>query len=171
YLLDVMDMEKVSADVKKARQAGDMVVAFLHIGTEYADRPSQEVKDDLQLLLDGGVDIAIGYQPHILRSFAALRDDQGNEMLVYYSLGKFISTQKQPQCMLGGTADITITKDPNSQELTITQADLVPLVTHYNHEKEAYAVYPLAEYTDELAEGHGIDEGTWDAFSMDTVTR
>src|SRR5699024_12862267 len=144
---------------------------FMHQGKEYDDRPSQEVKYYLQLLLQEVVDIAICSHTHILQNFETLRDDKDNEMLVYYSLGNFISTQKEPQCMLGGMADITITKDPKSQELTIAQADLVPLVTHYNHDKEAYAVYPLAEYTDELAEGHGIDEGTWDAFSMDTVTR
>ena len=169
YLLDVLDMEKVSADVKKARQAGDMVIAFLHIGTEYADRPSQEVKDYLQLLLQAGVDIAICSHPHILQNFETLRDDQGHEMLVYYSLGNFISTQKEPQCMLGGMADITITKDPRSQELTIAQADLVPLVTHYNHEKEAYAVYPLEEYTEELAAEHGIHEETSDTFTLETL--
>ena len=69
--------------------------------------------------------------------------------------------------MLGGMADITITKDPKSQELTIAQADLVPLVTHYNHEKEAYAVYPLEEYTEELAAEHGIHEETSDTFTLE----
>ena len=131
--------------------------------------PARRVKDYLQLLLQEGVDIAICSHPHILQNFETLRDDQGNEMLVYYSLGNFISTQKEPQCMLGGMADITITKDPKSQELTIAQADLVPLVTHYNHEKEAYAVYPLEEYTEELAAEHGIHEETSDTFTLETL--
>ncbi len=169
YMLDMLDMDRVSADVKKAKEAGDMVIAFLHIGTEYASQPNQEMKDYLQLLLSQGVDIAVCSHPHVLQNFETLRDEQGNEMLVYYSLGNFISTQKEPECMLGGMADITVTKDPKSGQLSISDSELLPLVTHYNHQKEEYAVYPLEDYTQELAKEHGIHEETSEAFTLETL--
>ncbi|MGI6006442.1 MAG: CapA family protein [Ruminococcus sp.] len=171
YMLDVLDMDKVSDDIQKAKEAGDMVIVFLHIGTEYASEPDQEVKDYLQLLLSQGADIAICSHPHVLQNFETLKDGQGNEMLVYYSLGNFISTQKEPECMLGGMADITISRDPKNGELSISDAQLEPIVTHYNHEKGEYAVYPLEDYTEELAEEHGIHEEASEPFTLETLTQ
>ena len=66
------------------------------------------------MLLHQGVDIAICAHSHTLQNFETLTDDSGHQMLVYYSLGNFISTQKDPICLLGGMADITIVRDPVS---------------------------------------------------------
>lgn len=169
YMLDLLRSEKVVSDVAKAKQNSDMVIAFLHTGTEYAEQPNQDQKNFLQLLLAQGVDIAICSHTHVLQNFETLRDDQGNEMLVYYSLGNFISTQKEPECLLGGMADITISRDLQTGELSISDSDLVPLVTHYNHEKKEYAVYKLEDYTEELASQHGVHAETTEPFTLDTL--
>ena len=95
------------------------------------------------MLLHQGVDIAICAHSHTLQNFETLTDDSGHQMLVYYSLGNFISTQKEPACLLGGMADITIVRDPVSDALSIRNADFVPLVTHYNHDQNIYTVYKL----------------------------
>lgn len=171
YMLDLLRLEKVNADVQKAREAGDMVIAFLHAGQEYAHEPNQDLKNFLQLLLSQGVDIAICSHPHVLQNFETLTDDEGNEMLVYYSLGNFISTQKEADCLLGGMADITISRDPQTKELSITDAQLVPLVTHYNYDKEEYAVYKLADYTEALAAEHSIHQESTDTFTLDSLNQ
>ena len=60
--------------------------------------------------------------------------------------------------MLGGMAHITITK--NADGTLIKDADITPLVTHY--EKGApdyhYAIYKLSEYTPQLAAKHGVSD-------------
>ena len=88
-------------------------------------------------------------------------------MLVYYSLGNFISTQKDPVCLLGGMADITIVRDPVSDALSIRNADLVPLVTHYNHDQNIYTVYKLSDYTEELAASHGVHAESTEPFTLE----
>ena len=90
-------------------------------------------------------------------------------MLVYYSLGNFISTQKDPVCLLGGMADITIVRDPVSDALSIRNADLVPLVTHYNHDQNIYTVYKLSDYTEELAASHGVHAESTEPFTLETL--
>lgn len=169
YMIDLLRTEKVTKDVAKAKEAGDMVIAFLHAGKEYSTEPNQDLKNFLQLLLQQGVDIAICSHPHVLQNFETLTDDQGNEMLVYYSLGNFISTQKEPECLLGGMADITITKDFSTGKPSISDARLIPLVTHYNHEKKEYAVYKLEDYTEELAAEHSIHQETAEPFTLETL--
>lgn len=169
YMLDLLRTEKVTADVAKAKEAGDIVIAFLHAGIEYSTEPSQDLKNFLQLLLSQGVDIAICCHPHVLQNFETLTDGQGNEMLVYYSLGNFISTQKEPECLLGGMADITISRDIQTKELSITDSKLVPLVTHYNHEKNEYCVYKLEDYTEALASEHGVHAETNEPFTLESL--
>lgn len=171
YMIDLLRTEKVTSDVAKAKEQSDVVVAFLHAGEEYSEEPNQDLKNFLQLLLSQGVDIAICSHPHVLQNFETLTDDSGNEMLVYYSLGNFISTQKETECMLGGMADITIARDLQTQEISITDSQLVPLVTHYNHDAKEYAVYKLADYTDELAAEHGIHQETSDLFTVESLNQ
>lgn len=169
YMIDFLRSEKVTADVAKAKEAGDMVIAFLHTGEEYSTEPNQDQKNFLQLLLSQGVDIAICSHSHVLQNYETLTDDQGNEMLVYYSLGNFISTQKQPECLLGGMADITITRDPQTSELSISDSQLIPLITHYNYEKNEYSVYKLEDYSEELAGEHSVHEETSEPFTLESL--
>ena len=115
------------------------------------------------------MDIAICSHSHVLQNYETLTDDQGNKMLVYYSLGNFISTQKEPECLLGGMADITITRNPQTRELSISDSQLIPLVTHYNYEKNEYSVYKLEDYTEELAGEHSVHEETSETFTLESL--
>lgn len=146
-----------------------MTIAFLHTGAEYSTEPNTEEKTFLQLLLQQGVDIAICAHSHTLQNFETLTDDSGHQMLVYYSLGNFISTQKDPACLLGGMADITIVRDPVSDALSIRNADLIPLVTHYNHDQNIYTVYKLSDYTETLAASHGVHAESTEPFTLETL--
>lgn len=117
YAVDLLRTDQVISDVKKAKEISDMTIAFLHTGAEYSTEPDTEEKTFLQLLLHQGVDIAICAHSHTLQNFETLTDDSGHQMLVYYSLGNFISTQKDPVCLLGGMADITIVQGIRSPML------------------------------------------------------
>lgn len=169
YAVDLLRTDQVISDVKKAKEISDMTIAFLHTGAEYSTEPDTEEKTFLQLLLHQGVDIAICAHSHTLQNFETLTDDSGHQMLVYYSLGNFISTQKDPVCLLGGMADITIVRDPISDALSIRNADLVPLVTHYNHDQNIYTVYKLSDYTDKLAASHGVHAESTEPFTLETL--
>ena len=167
YMIDMLTQDKIAEDAEKAKEAGDITIALLHIGTEYADTPSAEQKEYLNFLLSAGVDITICSHPHVLQNFETLKDENGNEMLVYYSLGNFISTQKDPDCLLGGMADITLTKDTETGEFSVTDASLVPLVTHYDYDENEYTVYKLEDYTEELAAKHSIHKESEETFTLE----
>ena len=169
YAVDLLRTDQVISDIKKAKEISDMTIAFLHTGAEYSTEPDTEEKTFLQLLLHQGVDIAICAHSHTLQNFETLTDDSGHQMLVYYSLGNFISTQKDPVCLLGGMADITIVRDPISDALSIRNADLIPLVTHYNHDQNIYTVYKLSDYTDKLAASHGVHAESTEPFTLETL--
>ena len=75
-------------------------------------------------------------------------------MLVYYSLGNFISHQLNINQLCGGMAKIEIQK--NADGISVTSAKLVPVVSWYEkiNGRWDYSVYKLSDYTDEIADTH-----------------
>ena len=60
----------------------DLVIVYLHAGTEYEEQPDEEQKELLAMLLDEGVDITICSHPHVLQGFETLQNDAGKQMRV-----------------------------------------------------------------------------------------
>ena len=75
-------------------------------------------------------------------------------MLVYYSLGNFISHQLNINQLCGGMAKIEIQK--NADGISVVSAKLVPVVSWYEkiNGKWEYTVYKLSDYTNEIANTH-----------------
>lgn len=60
--------------------------------------------------------------------------------------------------MLGGLANVTITKD--STGTYISDASITPIVTHYENGPADYhyAIFELKNYNSELAKHHGVSD-------------
>ena len=159
YLVDILDKEKVAADIAKAKEISDCVIFFLHCGVEYTYIPADETKEWVQFLLENGVDITIASHPHVLEPYAYLTGEDGHEMLVYYSMGNFISTQDEYPRLIGGMAEITVQLkgQGDNAQLSVLDYGLEPLYTHYNHNTGVYTVYKFRDYTDELALQNGLN--------------
>ena len=102
------------------------------------------------------MDLVIGAHPHVIEPFEIVDSENGNRMPVYYSLGNYVSRQKEAKNLLGALADVTLKFD--GEKVTIEKCSFVPVVTHYNMECNKFSVYPLSEYTNELAAQHGVQQ-------------
>lgn len=159
WCVSVMDKDKITADVKAAQAQADVVIAFPHWGTEYSTAVSTYQKEYVQLFSDLGVDIVIGSHPHVLQSVEWMENEKtGKNMLVYYSLGNFVSYQTSLDQLCGGLAEIKIDKTKNGIE--ISSAKLVPVVCWFSEEDGEcdFSVYKLSDYTEQLAKNHQL----WD---------
>ncbi len=158
YLVNMLDKKKMEKDIKKARELADFVIVFPHWGTEYVYEATSMQKDLSDFYYKLGVDLVIGTHPHVLEPVEWIGQEPDHRMLVYYSLGNFMSYQKEAPRMLGGMAKVTITKDAGGTY--ISDASITPIVTHYEHGPADYnyGIYKLTEYTPELAELHGVSD-------------
>lgn len=160
WLVDILDKEKVTQDVKEARANADVVIVFPHWGTENSFDVSDYQKEYTELFSSLGVDLVIGGHPHVLEPVETITNDDGHKMLVYYSLGNFISHQIELDQLCGGIATVEIKK--KNGEISIS-GKLVPIVTHYNRGADGkfkFDVYRLSDYTDALAVSHSQSGGT-----------
>ena len=158
YLVNLLDKDRVALDIANAKEVADMVVVFCHVGSEYVYEPSEYSKQWVDFLLEQEVDIVINAHPHVLEPYTMLEGEDGHQMLVYYSLGNFISTQDRVPRLLGGMAKITIEvrNHEDGKDFTITDYTLEPVVAHWNYGTMEFGVYMLEDYTNELAAKHGI---------------
>ena len=171
YLVNLLDKEKMTADIAKAKEISDMVVVFLHVGNEYVYEPSNYAKQWVDFLLEQGVDIAINAHPHVVEPYTVLTREDGHEMLVYYSVGNFISTQDRVPRLLGGMAKITVQMHIHEEgtDFSIIDYTLEPLVAHWNYGTMEFGVYMLEDYTNELAAKHGIHKVDSSEFSVEVM--
>lgn len=119
------DEERVGEDIGEAKSQSDVVIVFAHWGTEYKEEPDDFQKKWAEFFLESGVDVVVGTHPHALQPYEVLRDDSGHEMLVYYSIGNYISAQPEQSCVKGGMAEFTVSLTADGY--AVTEYNLRPL--------------------------------------------
>lgn len=168
YMIDIFNTSKVSAAIQKAKEVSDCIIFVAHWGKEDETMPTEYEKQWANFLMQQGVDVVIGGHPHVLQPYGRMSDDQGNEMVIFYSLGNFVSGQQELKELLGGMAQFTIEKtvlDGNTS-IRILTPSVKPLVMHYNHDAGEYGVYMLEDYTEELASQHSVRELIGEEFTL-----
>lgn len=152
YLVNILDEEKVTQDILKAKELADFVVVLPHWGTEYQYTPDSLQAKYTKLFSDLGVDLVIGTHPHVLENIEIVKNAEGHEMLVYYSLGNYVSGQTEKDRCVGGMAKVRVEKDYNTNECFISEYELDPIVTQQGE----YTAYKLEDYNDDLANTNKI---------------
>ena len=169
YLLNQYDEDWLSDILKQAREEADFIIAFPFWGEQNSMDYTQEQERQAQFLADNGVDLIIGSYPHVVEPVKWITAENGDRTLVYYSLGNLQSIQNTVENMLGGQANITISKEEDGTHISDYSLDFV--VTHYEQREssEYYDIvttYPLADYTSDLAARHGMSVSGNDEFDL-----
>ncbi len=92
-VVNYIDKEVMLRDIENAyKQNPDVVIAYMHWGTEYQSLPDDEQKELVDWLLAHGVDHVIGSHPHVLQPMEVRCDSVTKKKhVVVYSLGNYIS--------------------------------------------------------------------------------
>ena len=170
-MVDTFNTTKVAAAIQKARASADCIIFSANWGKAEEPMPTEYEKEWANFLMEQGVDVVIGTNPNVLQPYGYLTDDAGHNMLIYYSLGNFVTGQETLKQLLGGMASFTIQKTTEGDQtsIEIQDATLTPLVMHYSYDNKEYRPYKLSEYTDALASAHSVRESIGDEFSLENL--
>ncbi len=148
---------QVLADIEAADQIADIVIVCPHWGTEYTTTPSRYQKEFAVQMTAAGADLIIGTHPHVVQPIEWITAENNNRALCYYSLGNYVSTQKNGLSMLEGMAWITFHVSEDGITISEPSTGVFPMVCHYNaNPVRIEDIYFLEDYTAEQAGIHGI---------------
>jgi poly-gamma-glutamate capsule biosynthesis protein CapA/YwtB (metallophosphatase superfamily) len=147
-IVNMLDKEQITMDVKKAKEKkADLIILFLHWGTEYDTIPSKSQMDLAKYFQSIGVDLVIGSHPHVLQKMARIKNDStGRENIVVYSLGNFVSNQRKPKTDGGSMVKVEFTRTGN--KYTVSNAGYyltwvyAPIVKY----RKKFYILPCSEF-------------------------
>lgn len=161
YAVDMWDEDAIKADVELAKTMADFIIVCPHWGTEYVFEETKDQQKKAQFLADLGVDLVIGTHPHVVEPVKWVEGVNGNDTLVYYSIGNFINATSGDHTgaaarMLGAMAKVTLTTD--GEDVWIEKYGVEPLVTHLVEGSGKITTYRLEDYTPELEALNEMDK-------------
>lgn len=110
-IVNLLDTAVMAADLRTIdRKEVDCVIAFVHWGAEYARRPDAAQRELSAWLHAQGVDLVVGSHPHVIQPW-----ERAGHGFTIYSLGNFVSNQRQRYSDGGLIAGIDITRHANGR--------------------------------------------------------
>lgn len=158
YAVDLLEESRVKEDLAKAEELADFTIVCPHWGTEYSLEKTDEQDQWVNIFYEGGADLILGTHPHVIEPVEMIEGEKG-QMLVYYSLGNFVNWTSGTGSgvanrMVGGMAKVTLTRD--AEEVTISEYDMLPLVSHVSPGFGGVTTYFFNDYSNELADENAI---------------
>lgn len=132
--------ERAKSDVARARKKADVVIVSMHWGSEYVFAPTGEQKKIAEHLASLGVSIVLGHHPHVVQPVAMVKNT-----LVVYSLGNFLSAQKELHKLVGLLVSLDVVKTEMRGETRISFENVTGTLL-YNPRRSPlgrYAVVPF----------------------------
>jgi poly-gamma-glutamate synthesis protein (capsule biosynthesis protein) len=140
-LVSLINREKMSQEINILRTLCDFLIVSMHWGEEYMLEAGTAQKSLAEFLAQHNVDLIIGHHPHVLQPVSSLDRPDGKKMLCFYSLGNFVSNQREKERILGALMLVTFTKE--GEELSISDSGLIPVICHFEIGYVNTKVYPL----------------------------
>jgi poly-gamma-glutamate capsule biosynthesis protein CapA/YwtB (metallophosphatase superfamily) len=147
-IVNMLDKEMITRDVKKAiEKKADIVVLFLHWGTEYDTIPSKSQTDLTRYFQSTGVNLVIGSHPHVIQKMVRTTNEStGNEDIVVYSLGNFVSNQSKPKTDGGSMVRVEFTKKGDKYSVSNAGYYLTWVYTPIVKYRKKFLVLPCSEF-------------------------
>ena len=163
YIVNYIDTFMIQRDIEKVKLVEpDFVIASVHWGKEY-----QRQEDTLQRELAGflfrqGVDVIIGSHPHVVQPIQYTQSNTGFHHLVVYSLGNFVSNQRDRYRDGGIIFGLELEKTDRTR---ISGFDYLPIWVHkpLQGDKRAFRLIPASLAEEKLQEA-GFTESELSGF-------
>lgn len=122
FVARIEDKHRLKAAIETMKADGvDFVVATMHAGIEYVDKPFGPQTLFADAALKFGADMVIGAHPHVVQP-AVEREGRW----VFHSLGNFIFDQNEPKTDEGAALDITLIR--GDEGVRLSRLEVVPVV-------------------------------------------
>jgi len=140
--IDEVLIKKDLAEAKKLNP--DFIILVIHWGNEYQMKESKKQNALGKKIFDWGADLVVGAHPHVVQPIKMMPNKQADgtikEQLIAYSLGNFISNQKQPNTDGGLMLEIELIKNTDGK-VDLYDSAFIPIWRYIHRDKKGKATY------------------------------
>ncbi len=144
-IVNRIDTIEIKKDIARAKaQNVDAILMAIHWGKEYQHLPNSRQKAIAAFLLREGVDVIIGSHPHVVQPVELIHtpDSLANARLVIWSLGNFISNQKDTLTDAGLMVGFTLKRNHSTYHPDVEDIKFLPFYRHKTTNKPGYLLLP-----------------------------
>ncbi len=147
-IVNMLDKDLITKDIMKAqKKKADLIILFLHWGTEYDTIPSANQTNLAEFFLSRGADLVIGSHPHVLQKMVWTKNPAtGKDGVIIYSLGNFITNQRKPGTDGGSMVRIVIEREGNAVKLLNAGYYLTWVYTPIEKYRKKFFILPCSEF-------------------------
>lgn len=141
-VVNMIDTVQMLRDLEEAQKRGaDYVITLIHWGIEYALHNNSEQEQTARWLLEHGSDAVIGGHPHVVQNFTydAIAGNGHYPELVVYSMGNFVSNQRDVNCDGGIMIELELEK--HDGRITAQRCRYMPYWVHRGTVDSVYQYY------------------------------
>ncbi|MAW83740.1 MAG: capsule biosynthesis protein CapA [Crocinitomicaceae bacterium] len=145
--VNLLDSNLIKNDISNANSKElDKLIVFVHWGYEYKDFPNSFQKKFNNYFYELGVDVVIGSHPHVLQPMI-YKNYHGREFLTVFSLGNFVSNQRDPR--KDGGAMLRLSFEKKGQNIKISRKEYLLTWVHkfLKNNQYYYEILPCSKNT------------------------
>ncbi|ACV61979.1 Putative protein of poly-gamma-glutamate biosynthesis (capsule formation)-like protein [Desulfofarcimen acetoxidans DSM 771] len=121
--VNLINLDIIKKDIASLiSNRADIVIVYLHFGTEYKRYPTENQKKLARQVFDAGADIILGDHVHVLQPM-----EREGEKFIIYSLGNFISNQRWQYSDSGIILNLTFEKNLEQNKTHLKNIDYIPV--------------------------------------------
>ncbi len=150
-IVNQIDSSAIRRDYHLAMLNGaDMVIPFFHWGIEYQTAPNDEQKKTAEFCAKLGIKLIIGSHPHVIQP--AQKYVFGNDtIIIAWSLGNFVSNQRQVNTDGGMSVMVKLQKESNKCTVASTGYFLHWVYIEVDQTgKKKYKILPVSAWSKKL---------------------
>lgn len=168
--VNLLEKERILADIKALRPRVDVLILVLHWGVEYQPRPAQDQVAMAREFTEAGADAILGSHPHVIQTMEVIRV-KGKPKFVIYGMGNFISNQQELERKCGIVLKLRFKKDFDNKDTRLIEASYTPTFT-YRHNGPGsvhYRVIPIEKTINRIQQGADPDMNSADLPLLQTA--
>lgn len=150
YCINLIDKDLIAKQLELAKEQNpDMICAFMHWGIEYKTKQNKTQDELADFLFKSGVDVVLGGHPHVLQPMEkrqiTLEDGTTKDGFIIYSLGNFISGQRDLDTKSSAILNLNITKSGETGKISIDEATYIPVYMYRDSNTSKLQRYKLLD--------------------------
>jgi poly-gamma-glutamate synthesis protein (capsule biosynthesis protein) len=150
-IVNMIDEQQIIIDLHKAKDSmPDKIIVFIHWGTEYKLQPDAWQKWAADLCFNNGADYVIASHPHVLEKMERrlYPDSTGKETILVYSLGNYVSAQRDRNKDGGAMFRMTLKKKNNKVSVENAGYILTWVYLKQESDRRRFYIIPVSEFED-----------------------